>query len=145
MKLSQSAAYAIHSVLLLAGAREGEPVSCAELAKKGVMPHRFLLQILRELAKRGIVRPTRGGGGGFALERSPAAVSLLDVIEAIDGTLIPSRLSLGSLPSHIAQRVQDALARVADAHRGMLRNIALSDLLAPAGLGDGEVEPGPVA
>jgi Rrf2 family protein len=145
MKLSQSAAYAIHAVLLLATAEEDGPISCAELATRGAMPHRFLLQILRDLAKQGIVRPTRGGGGGFALERSPAAISLLDVIEAIDGPVIPGRLGLGTLCPEIAQRVEEALTRASEICRGHLENICLSDLLAPATLLDGEVGPAPVA
>ena len=107
------------------------------------MPHRFLLQILRDLARKRIVRPSRGGGGGFALERTPAEISLLEVIEAIDGSLVPGRLSLGSLPREIAQRVQDSLTRVSEICRGLLQDIRLSDLLAPPGARDAAVGPGP--
>ena len=108
------------------------------------MPHRFLLQILRDLAKKGIVHPTRGGGGGFTLERPPDAISLLEAIEAIDGPLAAGRLGLGNLMPGIVQRIENALARASEVCRGHLRDVCLSDLLTPESLLDGQVEPGPV-
>jgi len=129
MKLSQSAVYAIRVALLLADTEGDPPVPCSELAKKGRMPQRFLLQILRDLAKQRIVRPTRGGSGGFALERTPDKISLLELIEAIDGPLLPSPLLLGNLAAEVAQRVQQALTDVFEVCRDRLRAIRLSDLL----------------
>ncbi len=82
---------------------------------------------------------------GFALERPATAISLLEVIEAIDGPLVPGHLGLGSLLPEIVQRVEDALARASRVCRSHLENIHLSDLLDPATLADGEVVPEPVA
>ena len=63
------------------------PVPCSQLAAEGHMPERFLLQILRHLVTHGILHSTRGVEGGYTLERKPEQVSLLDVIEAIEGPL----------------------------------------------------------
>ena len=128
MKLSQSAVYAIHVALLLAQGEGGPPIPCAELAKRGDMPQRFLLQILRDLAKHRLVHPTRGGSGGFALERASSEISLLDVIEAIDGPFLPGRLDLGTLSLEVAQRVQDTLSGVCETCRALLREVRLNDL-----------------
>jgi Rrf2 family protein len=141
MKLSQSAVYAIRVALLLADTEGAPPVPCGELAKKGSMPQRFLLQILRDLAKQRIVRPTRGGSGGFALERTPDKISLLELIEAIDGPLVPSPLVLGNLPAEVAQRVQQALTDVFEICRDRLRGIHLDDLLGRPGKPDGTAGP----
>ena len=52
------------------------------------MPERFLLQILRDLVTHGILHSTRGVEGGYTLDRRPEDVSLLDVIEAIEGPVV---------------------------------------------------------
>lgn len=84
MKLSRTLSYAVKGAALLAEAPPG-PVPCRELAEKGQMPERFLLQILRGLVNHGILVSTRGVEGGYALNRPADEVSLLDVFEAIDG------------------------------------------------------------
>jgi Rrf2 family protein len=52
------------------------------------MPDRFLLQILRNLVAHGLLRSTRGVIGGYALARSPEEISLLDIIEAVEGPVV---------------------------------------------------------
>src|ERR1700687_5384355 len=87
MKLSRTVAYAIYATLQLAQSKSGVPVPCSHLAAEGHMPERFLLQILRHLVTHGILHSTRGVDGGYALERKPEEISLLEIIEAIDGPL----------------------------------------------------------
>jgi Rrf2 family protein len=130
MKLSQSVTYAIHAVLRLAENQEAAPVSCGKLAEKGKMPERFLLQILRDLAKQGILQSTRGGGGGFMLGRRPEEITLLEVIEAIDGPLTAGLPLKASFPQFAGEQLQSALASIADATRRHLQQIKLSDLVA---------------
>jgi Rrf2 family protein len=98
MKLSQSVTYGIHAILRLADCRENVPVSCGKLAEQGKMPERFLLQILRDLAKQGILQSTRGGGGGFTLGKPVQEICLLEVIEAVDGPLCAVLPLKGSFP-----------------------------------------------
>jgi Rrf2 family protein len=85
MKFTRTVAYAVQAVLSLAQASGDRPVSCSRLAAEGHMPERFLLQILRTLVTHGILHSTRGVEGGYQLNRSAAEISLLDVIEAIEG------------------------------------------------------------
>ncbi len=87
MKLSRTVAYAVQATLQLAQAPATVPIPCSKLAHDGQMPERFLLQILRNLVTHGILQSTRGVDGGYRLERSPREISLLDVIEAIDGPM----------------------------------------------------------
>jgi Rrf2 family protein len=87
MKFSRSVVYAVQATMHLASAQSERPVPCRRLATEGQMPERFLLQILRSLVRHGILHSTRGVDGGYSLDRSPQDISLLDVIEAIDGPL----------------------------------------------------------
>lgn len=85
MKLSQSTAYAVFAAIHIAAAGPGGSVCCAQLAESGRLPQRYLLQILRALVRKGILRSLRGGNGGFSLAQDPSDISLLDLIEAIEG------------------------------------------------------------
>ncbi len=129
MKLSQSVTYAIHAILRLAENQSGSPISCGRLAEQGRMPERFLLQILRDLAKQGILQSTRGGGGGFTLGRPAQEISLLEVIEAVDGPLCANLPLKGSFPEAVGDRLQQALGRIAELTRGQLQAVKLADLV----------------
>lgn len=85
MKLSRTISYAIQASVQLGQAGPDAVVPCRELADQGDMPERFLLQVLRSLVTHGILRSTRGVEGGYTLDRDPEEISLLDIIEAIDG------------------------------------------------------------
>jgi Rrf2 family protein len=130
MKLSRTVSYAVQATLQLAQSQSDAPVPCSQLAADGKMPERFLLQILRNLVTHGILRSTRGVDGGYALDRSPEAISLLDVIEAIDGPLGAALPALdGGKLSAAEDRLRDALGNVADSLRRELEAIKLADLL----------------
>jgi Rrf2 family transcriptional regulator, cysteine metabolism repressor len=131
MKLSRTVAYAIHATLQLAQSKSGVPVPCSHLAAEGHMPERFLLQILRHLVTHGILHSTRGVDGGYALERKPEEISLLEVIEAIDGPL--SATLPGDSDSHprsqSERNLREALDQVTSNSRRQLQAIKISDLL----------------
>jgi Rrf2 family protein len=95
------------------------------------MPERFLLQILRNLVTHGILRSTRGVDGGYALVRPANQISLLEVIEAIEGPY-DSSLEMGDgLSEGSRNKLRDALQHVTTVTRGQLEAIKLSQLLKP--------------
>jgi Rrf2 family protein len=131
MKLSRTVAYAVQATLQLAKNSSNMPVPCSQLASDGNMPERFLLQILRNLVTHGILRSTRGVDGGYTLVRPPSEVSLLEVIEAIDGPL-NSDSNLGDVLSEDSHdKLQGALSEVTATARQQLEAIKLSQLLEP--------------
>jgi Rrf2 family protein len=98
------------------------------------MPERFLLQILRNLVTHGILRSTRGVDGGYALVKPANQISLLEVIEAIEGPY-DAPLEVGDgLPEDSQRKLRTALSDVTSSTRGQLESIKLSALLKPPAL-----------
>lgn len=94
-------------MIYLAGLPKGTRVSSGELAKATDTTEAFLAKVLQRLVQARLIESFRGQGGGFALEVPPREVSLLDVIEAIDG---PIALNLCTdrcvTPGHTCERKQ---------------------------------------
>ncbi len=133
MQLSRSVTYALQTLLQLAESREGVLINRWTLAANGRMPERFLREILHDLVRCGILLSSRGGGGGFALARRPEDITLLDVIEAVNGPLpvgLPADNTLAELPR---DWLGTSLEQVAEGTRAGLAGITLKRLLA-AGL-----------
>jgi Rrf2 family protein len=95
------------------------------------MPERFQLQILRSLVTHGILRSTRGVDGGYSLVRPPQEVSLLEVIEAIEGPLNTGEPTAEGMSETTQAALQQALRSVTDTSRRQLEAIKLSQLLQP--------------
>jgi Rrf2 family protein len=133
MKLSRTVGYALQATLQLAEADPGTPVPCSQLAATGQMPERFLLQILRNLVTHGILHSTRGVDGGYTLDRPASEISLLDLIEAVDGPLFAQQALNEGLPQELVDQLSAALREVASATRKQLSNIKISSLVPQQG------------
>ncbi len=84
--------YAVRAVLCLATHGQGEVVSTAAMAEEMDIPYRFLRRILQKLHVSGLIGSARGKTGGVWLRESPAALTLYQVIGAID----PSTVALNA-------------------------------------------------
>lgn len=93
--LSQGAQYAISAVIALSKQPEGTTVSASELAKPLNCPAAYLSQILSKLKPAGIIKSQRGLNGGVYLARKASEISMMDLIEAIDGSEFFERCFLG--------------------------------------------------
>ncbi len=86
VKLSEAASIALHAMALLAS--EGERhVTVKDLASRLPVSETHLAKVMQRLMKAGLVASVRGPGGGFTLRTDPAATTLLQVYEAIEGRL----------------------------------------------------------
>ncbi|PHS12447.1 MAG: Rrf2 family transcriptional regulator [Blastopirellula sp.] len=130
MKLSRTVAYALQATLQLAETNSPVPVPCSQLANKGEMPERFLLQVLRSLVTHGVLRSTRGVDGGYTLVRPASEISLLDIIEAIDGPMDTHLPLEGKLNEAFKGNLQQAISGVTDSARKQLSDIKISQLIA---------------
>lgn len=85
MQLTQATDYAFRAALLLASSGEGDVIDANTISSREKIPTRFLLKIMRSLVKAGVVTSYRGVRGGFALAKSPRDITLLDIVEAVEG------------------------------------------------------------
>ena len=130
MKLSRTVAYAVQATLQLAQNPSDTPVPCSQLAAEGQMPERFLLQVLRHLVTHGILHSTRGVDGGYSLERRPEKISILQLIEAIDGPFsVAWPVGEGLVASPGEPKLRQALEQVTATARRQLDAIKIADLL----------------
>ncbi len=87
MRLSSMADYAI--VIMAAAARHcgGARVSAGQLARETGLPGPTVQKLVSRLSASGLVRSSRGVGGGLQLARPAAAISLADIVEAVEGPI----------------------------------------------------------
>jgi len=88
LQISRRVDYGLRAIIHLAKRIDPKPVSFKEIARVEDIPKDFLAKILRTLVDAGLVNSTRGPHGGFSLAKSPADVSFLDIIEAIEGPIV---------------------------------------------------------
>lgn len=81
--------YALRIVLMLS--REQKQIEAKVISESNGIPYRFTLKILRKIVQAGIIRSYRGVNGGYILNCEPSEISMLDVIECIDGNLSLNR------------------------------------------------------
>jgi Rrf2 family protein len=101
MQLTRAADYAVRVMIHLAGLPPGSRVSRGELAVAAECPEQFLSKVLQSLTRSGLIVSHRGNTGGFELPPESPAVTVLDVVEAIEG---PIRLNLCLTSDHACNR-----------------------------------------
>jgi len=87
MQISRRTDYGIRVILDLAGLPENSHASTQEIAIRQHVPNPFLAKIIAQLSLAGLVTTHRGAGGGVTLAHPPSEISLLQVIEALEGPI----------------------------------------------------------
>jgi len=86
--------YAIRALVHLA-INLGQVVSAGEIAASQEVPIDFLQKILQKFVRQGLVQSHRGIQGGFSLSRDPSQVTVLEIVEIMQGKLVMNRCFLG--------------------------------------------------
>lgn len=88
MQITRQADYALRAMLYLARLDpQKERAATSKIAEKMEIPPSFLAKIISQLSIAGLIHTSRGARGGVSLAREPENISLLDVVEAIDGPI----------------------------------------------------------
>ncbi len=88
MQITRQADYAVRAVLYLAQLGDERRASTSQIAKEQQIPPSFLAKIVSQLSVAGLLQTSRGARGGVSLARTPDQISLLEVVEAIDGPIL---------------------------------------------------------
>lgn len=88
MRLSPAAEFAVRGALVLAERSGQGPVTLGTICSQRDLSRQYLVKIFALLIKAGIITPVRGKRGGYLLARDPASITLLEVIEAVEGPII---------------------------------------------------------
>lgn len=88
MQITRQADYAVRAVLYLAQIGPEKRAATSQIAQHQNIPPSFLAKIVSQLSVAGILQTSRGARGGVSLARTPGEISILEVVEAIDGPIL---------------------------------------------------------
>jgi len=88
MQITRQADYALRAMLYLAQLEPTQRAATSQIAEVQRIPPSFLAKIISQLSIAGLIHTSRGARGGVTLAREPHQISLLEVVEAIDGPIM---------------------------------------------------------
>ena len=88
MQITRQADYAIRAVMYISKLSPNERAATSQIAQEQHIPPSFLAKIISQLSIAGLLQTSRGARGGVTLAKSPEEITLLDVVEAIDGPIL---------------------------------------------------------
>ena len=130
MKISRSTGYALVAVGYIAQNYKDGAVLAARISKEYNIPLEYLLKILQQLVRANVLRSKRGPRGGFFLARPAETITLLEVIEAVDGPLM-SHLHLAEQTNNapFSLKMEDVCRKATGQVRDTFAETKLSDML----------------
>jgi Rrf2 family protein len=130
MHVSSKSRYAVRALVELALRTGGDvrPVRVADLASERDLPAQFLEQLFGSLRRGGLLSSHRGAGGGFAFARRPENVSVLDVVEALDGPVSVAACTSGHCDLEDLCGPSVVWHEAEAAFEGVLAGTSISDL-----------------
>jgi Rrf2 family protein len=87
MKLTRASSYALHAVAYMAAQKSDRPVASHKIAQERNIPERFLLKVLKPLVSARVLHSIKGPNGGYRLARPASDISMLEILEAVDGPI----------------------------------------------------------
>ena len=144
MKLSEGVEWGAHCAVLLSVLPAGAALPTGRLAEYHEVPVAYLAKHLQAMSRAGILESTPGPRGGYRLARPAAEITLLEVVEAIDGTRSPFRCTdLRSRgPAGVPERqfrtmcgIHRAMVEADEQWRAHLRTVTVADLALGAASG----------
>ncbi len=131
MRLLTRSRYAVRAILDLAMNIDGRPIFIREIAEREGLSERYLENLFLQLKRAGILDSAKGRGGGFMLARSPEEITLLEIVEAVEGRIslvecVEDETSCDKVPICAPH---DVWKELAENIRTFLRGYTLKDLI----------------
>ena len=115
LSITSKSPYALRALTELARSGTAGPVPLAELARRRDVPLQFLEQLFAVLRRAGILKSQRGVKGGYSFAREPSTVTVLEVVELLDGA--------------VGAGAETVFAEAAAAARAVLANATIADVV----------------
>ena len=130
MQLTLKGDYAVRVIVDLAAQPAGATVRTEEVGRRTGVPQAYLSKIIQALARVGLVRTQRGTRGGIALLEEPGAITLRQVIEAVEGPIYLNRCLIrpGQCPRDSFCPVHPVWARIQAIVTQELESVHVKDL-----------------
>jgi Rrf2 family cysteine metabolism transcriptional repressor len=105
ISITTKSPYALSALVELHRHGDAVPVPIAELARRRDIPVQFLEQLFATLRRAGVLRSQRGVKGGYSFARSPAEISVLEIVELLDGPVGPGATGVFADAANAARSV----------------------------------------
>lgn len=131
MKLSLAAELAVRGVLVLSERYGQGPVTLDIICASRDLPKQYLTKIFASLVKAGLIAPIRGKHGGYTLMRKPAEITILEIVEAVEGPILLNFCQHSPPQCERNEcRVRPVWAELQKTIREKLSSLSLADCLA---------------
>lgn len=126
MNISSRCEYACRALIELARVHHTQaPITATVIAERRRIPEKYLVHILLQMKRVGLIRSLRGAQGGYMLAKPPEKITLLDIVEAIDGPVLQPQAGDREEAKDLEPVWKDAARRVENA----LRETSLRDIV----------------
>jgi Rrf2 family protein len=129
MRISRTTEYGLAAVVCVAqNCGEGR-VMAGRIAKEYDFPTEYLLQVMQQLVRAGVLTSKKGPNGGFTLARPAKEITMLQIIEAIDGpVLVPMNLAEQTGNKPFAVKIEKVFRDVSEAMKATYASVKLTDI-----------------
>ena len=130
MKLTRASSYAIHALVFMAAHKKNRPVASHHIAKARGIPERFLLKVLKPLVSARVLHSIKGPNGGYRLARAPNEITILEILEAVDGPIRGQpTFSREEGNGSLNRRLDQICSQAAELVRKQLQKVRISELV----------------
>jgi len=134
MKLTRASSYALHAVAYMAAEKSDQPVASHLIAQARGIPERFLLKVLKPLVSARVLLSVKGPNGGYRLAKPANDITLLEILEAVDGPIRGlAPLSGEKKNGPLNSRLESICKESADQTRKHLGSVKMSHLVSKKG------------
>lgn len=129
MRLTRASSYAIHALVYMGAQKHDRPIASHHIAQARGIPERFLLKVLKPLVSARVLYSIKGPNGGYRLAKEPNDITLLEVLEAVDGP-IRGQVSFARAETNgrLGKRLDRICTQAAEQVRKQLHGVRISDL-----------------
>ncbi len=128
MRLTRASSYALHAIVHIAQEDNGKTLPSHDIAKARKIPERFLLKVLKPLVSAGLLYSVKGPNGGYRLAKQPKEITMLEVIEAVDGPIRGTTAFTEGHAQPLGKKLENICFQAAQQTRKHFQAVRLSQL-----------------